>query len=273
MGRPTGLKRWTLILVAPQEAWNVGGAARVLRNFGGVRLRVVAPRCEVNGSDARRFSSGAADILRAAEHFDSLEAALHDVELSIALTGVPGRHHRIDCGGLVPSALVEGREEMQHGALVFGREERGLLGEELELCDFLWSLPTNPDFPSLNLVQAIGIALAGLAEAERALPQGSLAPSAKALNPLAGSPAPEDAPATNGELIHLGRSLLGLMTRTGWDEGRRTANTLAKLRNLFVRGRITRREVNLLHGLCKHTVYTLDNPEKAQKRAAKKEQP
>jgi TrmH family RNA methyltransferase len=42
-------------------------------------------------------------------------------------------------------------------AVVFGNEESGLSTEELALCNVVVSIPTSPDFPSLNLSHAVQI--------------------------------------------------------------------------------------------------------------------
>ncbi len=256
------MKRWCLVLVEPKEPGNVGGVARAAKNFGVREVRAVAPRCEINGTHARRYSSGAAEILRAAGVYTTLREALADCEIAVALTGLGGKHHRLDCTGLVPEEIAGRCTAVRKGALVFGREERGLVGEELEQCDFLWNLPTDPAFPSLNLAQAAAVALAGMAEAERRTGPGEAgignAPSIRALNPLAGSPDPGDRPATNEERALLLEHAHELLRRTGWSEDRRLRNTLGKLRNLLVRAPATQREVNLLHGLCRQTLLSLE---------------
>lgn len=250
------MRRWIIVLVSPQESGNVGSAARVLKNFGAGGLRVVAPRCEVASHDARRFSSGAAEVLRRAQVYETLPEALADRELSIGLTGVGGRHHRMDCVGLLPTDLLRGREEVRAGALVFGPEDTGMMGHHMECMDFLWSLPTNADFPSLNLAQAIAVTLAAVAETERQLGMTELgrgiAPSAKTLNPLAGSPDPGDRPASNEEIHHLMGRFEALLLETGWGEGRRLTGSMGKIRNVFARAALTQREASLFHGIARN---------------------
>lgn len=265
------MRRWQLVLIEPQEAGNVGAAARVAKNFGAGGLRVVSPRCEVNCPEARRFSSGAAELLRNAAVYTTLHEALADRELAIGLTGVSGRLHRLDCIGLVPSKLLEGKNHYQACALVFGREDRGMTGEEMERCSYLWSLPTNADFPSLNLAQAIGITLAAVAQAERELGVSELgiglAPSEKTLNPLASSPALEDRPAAIEDIDRLSAHLRELMENTGWADEVQIKNSLAKFRNLFNRGNITKREVSLFHGIYRQALLAARDPRKFQRRA------
>ena len=42
-------------------------------------------------------------------------------------------------------------------AIVFGREDRGLTNEELGLCNYHVHIPTDPEYSSLNLSQAVQI--------------------------------------------------------------------------------------------------------------------
>lgn len=246
----------------------MGGVARVLRNFGASGMRVVAPRCEVNGPDSRRLSAGAAEVLRNATIHETLREALADVQLSIALTGISGRHHRLDCNRLVPEVMLRGKEGHRRCALVFGREERGMESEELEMCDFRWSLPTNPDFPSLNLAQAAGVALSGVAEAERILGLSEvglgIAPSERSLGPLTGSAIEDDTLPENEEVRLLEDHFRRLMLRTGWHDGRRLVGSLSKIRNVLLRANATRREINLFHGICHQALSALEHPERIQ---------
>jgi tRNA/rRNA methyltransferase len=44
-------------------------------------------------------------------------------------------------------------------ALVFGREDRGLKTEELDLCQRLITIPTSEQLPSMNLAQSVAVCL------------------------------------------------------------------------------------------------------------------
>ncbi len=256
------MKRWTIVLIEPKEGGNVGAAARVLKNFGLSELRVVSPRCEVNGDDARRFSSGAAELLRSAKSFESLREAVADQQLVIGLTGVSGRQHRLDCTQMIPTNLLEGKNDYTKCALVFGREDRGMYSEDMEACDFLWSLPTVKEFSSLNLAQAIGIAIACLTEAENQAyerhDRRGLAPSEKSLNPLAGSEHPEDVPANAASVERLCGRLEELLKATDSPGEVRMKSNIARVRNLLKRGNATEREVAFLQGLVKQCLYKIE---------------
>jgi len=47
-------------------------------------------------------------------------------------------------------------------SLVFGREDYGLLNQEIEQCDILLQIPTSPVYPSMNLSHAVGVVLYAL---------------------------------------------------------------------------------------------------------------
>lgn len=263
------MRRWQIILISPQTSGNIGAAARVAKNFGASGLRIIAPRCEVQGDEARRFSSGAAELLRRATIYDTLQEATKDLQLTIGLTGVSGKLHKLDCIEQIPTKLIEGKEKLRRCGLIFGREEKGMEGDEMEQCNFLWSLPTSAKFPSLNLAQAIGITLASVAEAERQLGMNDLglglAPSESTLNPLAGSTDPQDQPATTEEFTRLFARIEDLMIKVGWPNETKLRLSMGRLQNILSRASATKREINTLHGLYSQTKLAVDHPEKFEK--------
>ncbi len=253
------MRRWSVILISPQESGNVGAAARVMKNFGLRDLRIVSPRCDFDGETARAFSSGAAELLRKIQVFQTLQDALKDRELSIAVTGIGGKLHKFDCVGLLPENLLENRKAESKGALVFGREDHGMTGEEMEACDFRWTLPTQKSFPSLNLAQAVAVSIAGLAEASSRL--GHLKkpmPTTKSLGTLEGGQGKLDLPANQENIQLLMSHFEELFLKTGWNNDTRTKSSLQKIRNVLARAVISQREANLFHGICKNALYALE---------------
>lgn len=162
------LEGWRVVLVSPQNAENVGAAARVMKNFGSVDLAVVSPRCEIDPKGrAGALACWSEDVLENRTEHESLNAALGDCHYSIALTMLESEDRPVDFHGLVPASLVRDVPRNVKRALVFGREDHGLTNEECSLCSARWVIPTNLAAPSLNLAQAIAIALTGVAEATR----------------------------------------------------------------------------------------------------------
>src|ERR1041385_8770275 len=75
-----------IILVEPQLGENIGMAARAMGNFALSRLRIVNPRDGWPNVAAHRAAAGADHILETAELFDTVQAAVADLDLVFATT-------------------------------------------------------------------------------------------------------------------------------------------------------------------------------------------
>lgn len=146
------------VLVEPHEAGNVGAAARALKNFGFSDLWIVGARPQRMDDISEWWAKGAADLVHSARRADTLEEALADVHLSVATTAVRGRHvHEQLTPPDVARLAEETLSDEQRLAIVFGREEWGLSGREVALCQRTASIPTSPDYATLNLAMSVGI--------------------------------------------------------------------------------------------------------------------
>ena len=150
-----------VVLVEPAGPLNVGSVARLCANFGIDGLRLVAPRCDPLGEEARRMAVHGVELLERASLWPTLEAALADCDRVVATSG------RLEGPPLplLPPAdalawLLEGSASPQAdpvlqpmgapGALVFGREDRGLANGELLQAGRLLQIGTGPSYSSLN---------------------------------------------------------------------------------------------------------------------------
>ncbi|WP_367299933.1 tRNA/rRNA methyltransferase [Hafnia alvei] len=144
-----------IVLVAPARPENIGAAARAMKTMGFSSLRIVDSQAYLEPA-ARWVAHGSADILDNAQHFDTLEAALADVDFTVATTARSrARFHYYCSPSELTSILHEKQSWTSSCALVFGREESGLSNEELALADILTGVPMVADYPSLNLGQAV----------------------------------------------------------------------------------------------------------------------
>src|SRR5205085_7446167 len=75
-----------VILVEPQLGENIGMAARAMGNFALSRLRLVNPRDGWPNIAAQRAAAGADHILEKARLFDTVQAAVADLDLVFATT-------------------------------------------------------------------------------------------------------------------------------------------------------------------------------------------
>lgn len=141
------LSNYAVVLVAPQGGLNVGSVARVMANFGFSDLRLVTPVINHLGDDARRMAVKASSILEAASVFPDLTSALADCQLALGTTRRFGKYRE---NFLHPGDIPEFTSpHIKHGsiALVFGREDSGLLTEELDLCQRFITIPTKDELP------------------------------------------------------------------------------------------------------------------------------
>ena len=145
-----------VVLVGTTHPGNIGATARAMKNMGILDLALVEPK--EFPSDVATFRSKAAkDILEKASVHISLEEAISECELVV---GTSARGRTVPWPVLNPR---EAAEEMHKSslngkvAMVFGREDRGLTNEELGLCNFHVHIPSDPEYSSLNLSQAVQI--------------------------------------------------------------------------------------------------------------------
>lgn len=146
-----------VVMVEPKYEGNVGAVARAMKNFGIADLRLVRP-CPI-GDDARRRSMHGIDVLEAAKKHETLARAIAGTDLVIATSSVATESEKKFARiAATPRVLATKLAEMQGKvALVLGREDFGLLNEELLVADLLVSIPAAPAYPALNVAQAAAI--------------------------------------------------------------------------------------------------------------------
>ncbi len=148
-----------VILVAPKFEGNIGAIARSMANFDVSELYLVHP-CEI-GDDAYRRAKHGADILDNAKIVDSIDEALEGCFLVAGTSGVTTKgdrnYIRIPVSAREFAQKVENYNEKI--AILFGREDIGLLQDELARCDILVHIPSSDEYPILNLSHAATIVL------------------------------------------------------------------------------------------------------------------
>ncbi|HEY0207578.1 tRNA/rRNA methyltransferase [Acerihabitans sp.] len=214
-----------IILVSPARPENVGAAARAMKTMGFGSLRIVDSRAHLQPA-AARVAHGATDILERAVHFDTLAAALADVDFTVATTARHRArfHYYCTAAQLLPQ-LREKQRWVTQAALVFGREDTGLTNEELALADILTGVPMQAVYPSLNLGQAVMVYCYQLA----------------ALNRIA---APEHPPAMPGQLAALHRRFDRLFAHLSVSDDHKLTDWLHQRLGLA-----TQRDIAMLHQL------------------------
>jgi len=145
-----------VVMVETTHPGNIGAAARAMKTMGYNNLYLVKPKIYPN-AEATARAAGADDILGRAVVCQTLEEALQGCVTVVASTARP---RTIPHPVFTPRQYAPVLSEMLKlgsVALVFGRESSGLSNEELEYCNAILQIPTNPEFSSLNVASAVQI--------------------------------------------------------------------------------------------------------------------
>ena len=235
-----------IVLVETSHPGNIGAVARAMKNMCLQSLYLVRPK-QYPDSHAMARSSGAIDVLNNAFVCDSLSEALSDCRLVIAASA---RSRSISWP---TTTAPEAAQKLINGgmqapvALVFGREDRGLNNEELDLCNFMVQLPANPEFSSLNIAAAVQVFSYEVRKtflAEQALqqPSSSLASQSTELDM-------EDRPASSINLKRLFDHLETTLVQVDFMPAHRTRTLMRKLMRFFHKSQVTEEEVSIFRGI------------------------
>ena len=145
------------ILVEPTVPENVGAAARAIKTMGFKSLRLVNP-CDYLDDKAQMLAHGSVDILKKAPVFTSLKDALNDIDFVVGTTAKRrlAKNDYYTCPE-IHDIIRRKWGTVSNVAIVFGRESKGLLNNEVKQCDILSSIPMKRKYPSINLAQSIMI--------------------------------------------------------------------------------------------------------------------
>ena len=242
------------ILIQTSHAGNVGAAARAMKTMGFDDLVLVAPRWPnvLRREETIQRASGALDVLEKCRIVDTLDEALEGMThlCATAMTprdfGPPTTTPREHFAPLVAQA------EAQTGvAFLFGSERFGMRNEDVYRCHACLSIPSNPQFGSLNIGAALQVvaydwrlALGGFAAAPP-LPQSN----AK----LA------DAAQLSGMLTHLEQALVALE----FLDPAAPKKLMPRLNALFNRAAVTQEEIHILRGIAKSVLQVTAKPTQA----------
>jgi len=146
-----------IVLVDTIHPGNIGSVARAMKTMGLCRLSLVNPRVFPSG-DANALAGNATDVLKNAKIFSSINDAIKD---STFVYATSSRDRSIQWPLMnAESAANEICNQVysdKEVSIVFGKEDRGLTNEELELANKLIEIPANPEYPVLNLAMSAQI--------------------------------------------------------------------------------------------------------------------
>ena len=244
------------ILINTSHAGNVGAAARAMKTMGFDDLVLVAPRWAnvLRREETIQRASGALDVLEKCRIVDTLDEALDGMTHLCATamtprdfgppTTTPREHFDLLSKGELAAHIPRGLEadsarisQQQGVGFLFGSERFGMRNEDVYRCHVCLSIPSNPQFGSLN----IGAALQVIAYEWRLALGGFAVEEATAPVTLA------DAAQVAGMLSHLEQSLVHL----GFLDPAAPKKLMPRLNALFNRADVTQEEIHILRGIAK----------------------
>src|SRR5215469_11221564 len=251
--------KFAFVLFRPQAAGNVGAAARALKNMGFDDLRLVG-RDLLNDREAVKMAVHADDLLANAKVYPSLTEALADCSLVVGTTSRRGGYRSRAMPlreAAIELAAIAGANKI---AIVFGREDHGLTNRELKACHRLVTIPTAPEYPSLNLAQAVMVVAY---ELMMALNESADAVKAR--------PAPQfvEASVSDAMLERLAQALLSI----GFIPDDNPDHIMFAIREIFGRSGLTAREVEILNGMARQMRWVAEGGHQtlaAKRRAGRK---
>jgi tRNA/rRNA methyltransferase len=225
------------VLIGTSHGGNVGAAARAIKVMGFGELVLVAPRFAdvLDQPETHAMASGATDVLQRARIVPTLAEALDGITFACATAmtprdfGPPTRAPR--------KAFTDLAVGTHRIAFVFGSERFGMGNDDVYRCHLCLSIPTLPEYGSLNLAQAVQLiayewrqALGGFAVQPRTV-DARLADDA----------------AVQGVLDHWRETLAGI----GYFDPAVPRKLMPRLRRLLNRAELTREEVHILRGIAR----------------------
>lgn len=223
-----------IILVGTTHPGNIGSTARAMKTMGLQHLYLVSPKIFPD-IKAREMAVGADDLLQQAVVVDSLDEALKGCQMIFASSARP---RDLAIPGVTPAGsaeLIAQLDDSVQVAILFGQERTGLTNEELLRCHYHIQIPTNPDFSSLNLAQAVQIIAYEI--------------RVKCLNPLAVVNMSEDSLATTEEVERFYIHLADVLSAIHFLKAKNPGRVQQRLRRLFGRVGLETMEVNMLRGI------------------------
>lgn len=264
--------RTRFILIETSHAGNVGSVARAMKVMGFDDLVLVRPRWAdvLQREEALALASGADDLLARARIVQTLDEALDGVSHVCATAMTPRdfgpptvapRAHLAELAArlLSPAAAslgvtaadpADGAAQLDPAsavptgvAFLFGSERYGMKNEDVYRCHACLSIPTAPDYGSLNLAAAVQL----IAYEWRQALGGFALPASGAPQPRAA-----DAQAVAGLLAHWEQALVAV----GFLDPAAPRKLMPRLNQLFNRAEPTEEEIHILRGVARAMLQT-----------------
>ena len=235
------LENIRIVLSNTSHPGNIGASARAMKTMELSRLYLVNPK-RYPDAEATARASGADDLLARATVCSDLETAIAGCQL---VMGASARSRRSPCPIIDPASCAhQAVAESGQGevAILFGCEQSGLSNAEIDRCQSLVQIPTNPVYGSLNLASAVQIISDEILVAQR-----------QATVSFAGQAGSAYVPATAEDLERYFEHLERVLIKLDFLDPDNPRKLMRRLRRLYNRARPDENEINILRGVLSAT--------------------
>lgn len=143
-----------IVLVETSHPGNIGSVARAMKNMGLANLSLINPK-KFPHQEATALAGNANDVLDNAKIFSSIQEA---VNTSKVIYATSARERTIEWPTLTANDAASEIQELVANeievSILFGREDRGLTNDELQLANKHLIIPAHPDYPVLNIAMS-----------------------------------------------------------------------------------------------------------------------
>jgi len=143
-----------IVLVETSHPGNIGSVARAMKNMGLANLSLINPK-KFPHQEATALAGNATDVLDNAKIFSSIQEA---VNTSKVIYATSARERTIEWPTLTANDAASEIQELVDNeievSILFGREDRGLTNDELQLANKHLIIPAHPDYPVLNIAMS-----------------------------------------------------------------------------------------------------------------------
>ena len=251
------------ILIQTSHAGNVGATARAMKTMGFGDLVLVAPRWPnvLRREETIQRASGALDVLENARIVATLDEALDGISHLCATAMIPRdfgpptraprthfemllkKEHQSVVEKVVKAKIPSSQADAGGGiGFLFGSERFGMANDDVYRCHVALSIPTNPQFGSLNLGAAVQLIAY---EWRQAL-------GAFAVEDNAAAAQQADAAQVAGMLAHWEEALAAI----GFLDPAAPKKLMPRLNQMFNRATPTQEEIHILRGVAKAMLAT-----------------
>jgi TrmH family RNA methyltransferase len=202
-----------------------------MKNMAFTDLVLVRPKSFPH-PEADALAAGADDVLRAARIVETVSEAVADCGFIAGTTARPRSYTWEFTTPREVAARIVALPAGSSTALLFGSEKYGLGTDDLQYCNVLVRIPTNPEYSSLNLAMAVQLMTYEILMA-REQPSSHL----QLEQPLASA----------RDVEYFYSHLSQVMNEIEFED--KTGHLMERLRRLFNRAQMDRNEVNIMRGL------------------------